>query len=161
MANYRGHLMGGICAFAVPMLLQAPQKCMQPYTPANMLVWLACSIAGGLFPDIDIHSEGRKLWNKGVCLFAVAIMYTEQWFLTTPLVALALFPYCLTHRGLTHRIWFIIGAPLALAYSSARYIPRHEAQAWLCALFFIAGALSHWILDYGPRMIMTPKRKRK
>lgn len=160
MANYRGHLIGGLVAGALPIALKLPCYMHAPLTPPNMITWMLCAVAGALFPDIDIHSQGRKLWYRSLLIFAAFIIYTEQWYLTTPLVALAIFPLCLKHRGLTHRLWFLIGAPLATAQSIAYFLPKHKLSALLGALFFIIGALSHWLLDYGPRFLLPSAIRR-
>lgn len=161
MANYRGHLFGGIVAYALPVAAGVPALLGRGLTPQNLVVWLLCSVAGALFPDIDIHSQGRKLWYRGLLIAACGIIFTEKWFLTTPLVALAIFPRCLTHRGLTHRWWFLLLAPLATAYSIGHFYPHLHSIAFSGALFFIFGAISHLILDYGPRMIIPTRGKRR
>ncbi len=56
MANYRGHIKGGFVAFALIILFALPH-----YHPSalTMLEWLLFTIAGSLFPDVDIKSKGQ------------------------------------------------------------------------------------------------------
>ena len=157
MANYPGHLCGGIVAFCIPLALGIPALLGQSLTSYSLGLWLALCLFGALFPDIDIHSKGRILWYRLLFVAALLMLYFERHHLFTPLVILAIAPFCLTHRGITHRWWFVIVVPLLCAWGIGREYTQWYQPALTGALFFIAGALSHLALDYGPRWLPIPR----
>lgn len=155
--NYRGHLCGGLVAFLIPFTLKMPQYFGQLITIPNALFWLALCVFGALFPDIDIHSQGRKIWFRLLFCGTIVALYFVRHDLLLPIIALSIAPFCLTHRGLTHRWWFLLIAPSVLVAAISKTHPSLWHTAMVAAIFFTCGTFSHLALDYWPRMM----RKRR
>src|SRR5579863_1742939 len=113
MPGYKGHLAGGMVVFAgsyyVLHALGIQTDAMQA---AQML---GCTLAGSLFPDMDVKSKGQNFFYKLV-LVALLIFFFKGY--TRPFIALsfaAVVPMLVRHRGLFHAWWFVICFPSALA----------------------------------------------
>lgn len=131
------------------------QQLLALYPWAILCEWAACTFAGALFPDIDIKSKGQKLfyWIIVLSLLVLFGVY-QQVRLVACLGIVAMSPMLVNHRGLFHRLWFIILCSIALWWSVSLWWPL-ATYAVLCDLiFFIAGVTSHLWLDMGfKRMI--------
>ena len=155
--NYPGHIGGGVIAFSIIIALAIPARFGQPCSAVGMGMWLGITLFGALFPDIDVHSTGRKVWHRLLFCGALLMTYHRQYQLLAPLLLLTAAPYMLKHRGITHRWWFITSMPLAGAWYLGHAYPLWHNEIYLSSIFFTAGALSHLALDYGPRWLPMPK----
>lgn len=108
MPGYRGHLIGGACAFALVLLCVT-----KPYTILNAAEWLCFTLLGSLFPDVDIKSKGQKLFYRGVVVCALIFIMQQWWQALGVLGAMALFPQLCNHRGVFHEPWFLLVVPFA------------------------------------------------
>lgn len=145
MPGYKGHLAGGVVAFGLVMFVLVLE---QP-TLSTGAEWLACALVGALFPDIDTKSKGQK-WLYRLMLLIFAFLFIKQRFELIALMSLMLMvPLVVRHRGLTHKLWFIVALPTAAALFAAARLPQYADLFFWDALFFIAGAVSHLWLDLG------------
>ena len=149
MADYKGHLAGGAVAFAFALVFVT--KRFHP-TIATTCEWLFFSLAGSLFPDIDIKSKGQKYFYWFILLLLLSLSFRKRYDLFMGVSIIALVPMLVKHRGIFHRVWFVIGAPLLLWYIISMQFPAMSVPILLDAIFFIVGALSHLWLDMGFRM---------
>lgn len=144
MPGYKGHIAGGLVMFGV--LFAATRSIV-----AAGSGWLLCAItlAGALFPDVDTKSKGQKWFYRILFCALIGLLFLKQFVAFAVLALLIGLPLIVDHRGLFHRLWFI--ALLVIAALAAldwyHIIPAHNAV--LPALFFIAGAASHLMLDIG------------
>lgn len=160
MSNYRGHLGGGLVVYGLSLTaLYQLQPTRQPH-PGELILWLAMALLGSLFPDIDVWSKGQKLWYQGIFIFFSIALYLQHWYLLVGLSVAAIFPLFLRHRGLAHRIWFNLVAPLIGPFTVYLYNKNFFEPALECYLFFIAGALSHLALDFGPKKMLLRRKQR-
>lgn len=145
MPGYRGHLMGGIWAFFLMLPIVYYVGIPDIIT---LIEWCLCALAGSLFPDIDIKSKGQPYFYYAIS-FLFLILIWHGWHEAVSWCSLVAFlPLFVKHRGLFHRVWFVIGFPLAIFGAVHSFFP-HMAQPILPhVLFFIGGALSHIFLDY-------------
>ncbi|MFZ5954127.1 MAG: metal-dependent hydrolase [Candidatus Dependentiae bacterium] len=147
MPNYKGHLCGGIAIYGLTLFLISHYL----YAPnfITSLEWLFFACAGALFPDVDTKSKGQKWYFRFLfilLLYALCTNYTYgMWFAMFCIVL----PLTVKHRGMFHRIWFVVGIPVAAGLISCAYIPWCRTVIWYDTLFFILGALSHIWLDLG------------
>jgi hypothetical protein len=150
MPGYRTHLVGGICAFACGwyVVVTASGSC-PAFTMA--IEWLCCALLGSLFPDIDTKSKGQKVFYLGILSTSVTLLISGQLRVVAGLCCLAFIPLIVRHRGLFHRTWFVILLPLVCAFAASFDCSFDRGMLMTDALFFIAGALSHLILDLGLR----------
>ena len=152
MSGYKGHLTGGVIAYAVLLLLL---KNTQP-TIISLLTWFLCALAGALFPDIDIKSKGQKYFYWILLCLILLCIFVNRLDLVAIISVMSIVPLLVKHRGVTHRLWFIIFLPLAVWLAVSSSYPDVAHVLILNVIFFIAGAMSHLWLDFGFfRMIRT------
>lgn len=145
MPGYKVHILGGaITCVGIVALLS--QYSVQP-APLVFAQWFAATILGSLFPDVDIKSKGQGIFYKVmlVCLFL--LLLEKQVYLFVIMSFLALVPVLVRHRGLFHRVWFVVLLPFTVAVLAGSSFPVYSAVFLYHACFFSAGALSHIFLD--------------
>lgn len=147
MPGYKEHLSGGNIAFAITLLVVVPYY--SAATLATAAEWYLFALAGSLFPDIDIKSKGQKYFYWLIFLALVLLTLTKKYLALSVISILATLPLLCKHRGLFHRTWFNIGAPLLAWYVVSLNYPLFAKGLFLDSLFFIVGALSHLYLDMG------------
>ena len=145
MPGYKFHILGGVATFSGLMMLCCHYGV--PITPFIMLQWLAATILGALFPDVDIKSKGQGIFYKGMLFFLLFLFWTKQFHLFVIMSFLALVPLLVRHRGVFHRPWFVVVLPLSVAFITGIVFPVHGVLFFYNACFFSAGALSHILLD--------------
>ena len=157
MPGYRAHVVGGVVA-ALPLLYL-----LRSYaTPVTMVVWCACAAAGALFPDVDTKSKGQKWFYRCIIPTLMVLLLLKRLTVFIIIALMSFTPLIVNHRGLFHRLWFIVLPPLGLAGVIAWHYPRYGQGAFFAALFFAIGSVSHLVLDYGPvKMFRIKKRRRK
>jgi len=145
MPNYKGHVAGGIATFFGLVYVAGKQH-------AHVFVlaqWFVFTILGALFPDVDIHSKGRKIFFR-VLLAALIYFVLKQDFQACILViAMGLIPFCVRHRGIFHNVWFIAACTAIPVIYAQMYHNAYSYYVRWDALFFGFGALSHLLLDFG------------
>jgi membrane-bound metal-dependent hydrolase YbcI (DUF457 family) len=146
MPNYKGHLAGGAATFL--LLVLASQK---QYTHVLTLTqWFIFTLLGCLFPDVDIHSKGRKIFFRILIVAFIYALFLEEYITCIYIILMALLPLCVKHRGLFHNIWFIIFcSAMPIIYAQVTKTQYTYLTTW-DAIFFGAGAFSHLLLDFGP-----------
>lgn len=161
MPSYKGHLMGGLVVYGVifvglvgttnPSLLTAGE-------------WLLFTLAGALFPDIDIKSKGQKYFYYVFFLFFIVLVAKEQFHTLTCCSFIIMLPMLVRHRGIFHSPWFVITMPLLVWSLISIAMPKIAQHLFFNILFFITGALSHIWLDFGTsqmlRRLLIKKRNR-
>ena len=152
MPNYKGHLAGGVVVFA--MIFTG--MCIM-YKPSLSIAieWLVFTLAGALFPDIDIKSKGQKYFYY-IVFFAFIILAARKQFITVTCCSfLILSPMLVRHRGIFHHPLFVIAVPILVwAFLSTLTTSYASKRLLWDTMFFIAGALSHIWLDIGTRHML-------
>lgn len=144
MPGYKVHIVGGMVTFA------ALSFALQPYlqlTPTIAFQCLGATILGALFPDVDIKSKGQGIFYKGMLICLVLLLWKKQAYLFVMMSFLALVPVLVRHRGLFHRMWFVVVMPLTIAFLAGQSFPAHAGVLLQTTCFFSAGAVSHLVLD--------------
>ena len=150
MPNYKTHLAGDFCAAFCTLALVTSYNLYQFSHDPLMLAWyLCCALAGSLFPDVDIKSKGQRLFYFLICILSIIIILKQQWHVLSVMTLVMFFPLMVPHRGITHQTWFVVMVPLIVPCVAAALNPRLLLPAFVGYLFFVAGALSHLILDFG------------
>lgn len=150
MPGYKGHLVGGTVAFGVTYLV-VHNFCPSLITAGQ---WLGCALAGSLFPDVDVKSKGQNYFYW-VILFALIVTILQRSFEWLAIVSvLSIVPMLVRHRGLFHRVSFIIALPMSIWLGVNYYFPAITYVVFFNVLFFIAGAISHVWLDVGFRRML-------
>jgi len=147
MPNYKGHLAGGAAAYLIGLYVLS---FLQPTLP-TALEWLLCTLAGSLFPDVDTKSKGQKLFYRILTVVAIVLIFQQKFKPLLIIGSCAIIPIIVDHRGLFHMLWFVIGAPLIFVAVLSLSFPAYKDILFTDAFFFIAGAVSHLLLDFGVR----------
>ena len=151
MPGYKGHLVGGVAAFGFG--LYALQSSYNP-THLTMAEWFLCALAGALFPDIDVKSKGQNLFYKAM-LIVLAVLFMQGYVHIALMIGiLSLIPMVVRHRGLFHKLWFVVAMPYAVALCIGVYYPAYSRILLLDTTFFVVGAVSHLWLDMGFRRML-------
>lgn len=149
MPGFRGHLVGGAATFGLLSFVGTKLGLFDTTKIIPVLVALSAALLGSLFPDIDIGSKGQRIFFTLVTVIATASLVSERWDIFALLVVLFAFTLVIRHRGIMHKTLFVICAPLAIPFAVINYEPRLSKIAILFYIFFVAGALSHLVLDFG------------
>lgn len=155
MSNYQGHLLGGAATYTILVsvaFLKNPS--VNYYHFEDLLIWFIMCLLGALFPDIDIRSKGQKIYYRFLLILTMLTIVTKKWDVLSLVTFAALFPAFVTHRGLMHRVSFIITIPFLVVVGLAHYNNTIVPTAFGCYIFFVAGALSHLVLDFGPLRLL-------
>lgn len=146
MPNYKGHLVGGAGAFGILFLIVR-----RSYNPSLLMgvEWFVFTLAGALFPDIDIKSKGQKYFYWIVFLLFMVMFFRQQFEKMACFSFIIITPILVKHRGIFHRFWFIVSMPLLVWYLLAVALPHLSLTLFYNTLFFITGSLSHIALDVG------------
>lgn len=157
MPGYKGHLTGGVCAYGVGLYLLRSQ--CASYTMGAE--WLVCSLAGSLFPDIDTKSKGQKYFYWLILALLSILIISKKHTAASYVSIVTVTPLLVRHRGIYHRLWFVICIPFLGWYILSRHYPSLTYPLWYDTLFFIGGAISHLWLDLGLRRMFRLKVSKK
>ncbi len=146
MPSYKEHLVGGTVSFGAMLLIVS--RWYYPTAPTT-IEWLFCSLAGSLFPDIDIKSKGQKYFYWCILIALVIISIKKRFDILVGCSVISVMPMLVKHRGIFHRLWFVIGFPLLLWFLISLQFPQLRLMILLDVIFFISGAVSHLWLDMG------------
>ena len=145
--TYKWHIIGGAIAYSFVLLGISVMSLS--ISLDNTILWLFISIFGALFPDIDTQSKIRRLiYGKWLfVLFGILILLKTSSMVLIFLTFLAILPFVAKHRGFFHSIFLLVGLPIILAITLSWYYPTQAYVIITSSIFFIAGALSHVLLD--------------
>lgn len=146
MPSYKGHLSGGFFIYLLVLYVILNHYSI---TMATGLEWLLFTLAGSLFPDIDVKSKGQKLFYTIALFLSVLLLVFEHFQALIILGFLCLVPILVRHRGIFHRLWFVILVPTLIAIFLCSYMPHCNRIILFDTFFFIVGAVSHLWLDLG------------
>lgn len=155
MPNYKGHIIGGIIAYSI--LLTITALIYQSVTGFAAAEGFICTLAGSLFPDIDIKSKGQKLFYMIILISLIALFLFDRLRLASYISIASLAPLLVPHRGLFHRLWFIIGLSSFIALIFWQRFPLYKEQIVFDTIFFVGGAISHLWLDLGLKKMLRLK----
>lgn len=160
MPGYKGHLAGGCVVYGLMLgaLYGVSYEALAKYDYcASLLValrWLFCALAGSLFPDIDVKSKGQKYFYWVILGFFLLLIIERKFKLLAVSSVVSVFPMLVKHRGIFHKTWFVILAPLGFWALIGTYAPEYSRTLLFDTMFFIAGALSHLWLDLGLKRML-------
>jgi hypothetical protein len=154
MPGYKGHLVGGAVTFG--LMVYAINSAGHSVTLAQALPWAGSTLAGCLFPDIDVKSKGQNFFYKVLIVVLIALLVGGYQRSFVAVSVASLVPMVVRHRGLFHRLWFIVGFPFFLALVLGSYYPMYQPGIYSNTFFFVVGAISHLWLDLGfKRMFLS------
>ncbi len=161
MPGYKTHLVGGACAAVGLTTLLVTSSCTLSLIPYELPFYLACSLLGSIFPDIDITSKMQRLFYGAACIICImAIIQQSNHLLSIMTFFVILIPH-IKHRTITHHPLFIIVMPHAVLMYMRYHHDISMRVGLLAYLFFVAGALSHIILDQTNTFLYRRKKRQK
>lgn len=154
MANYRGHIAGGILAGAacIAILPKAPIERLAE--AAHLLsdwqvfaAFFVLSILFALFPDVDTNSKGQDIFIGLAFVVDVLLILDGDIRAAAFLGLIAMLPIISHHRGWTHSKWAMLAVPLPLLIVPALYDDALIPIATVYYLAAVSGYFSHLLLD--------------
>lgn len=149
MPGYRQHLIGGFVAFSLLSTAMVATQTIIIKSMIPLIGWAMCSLAGSLFPDIDIKSKGQKYFYWLILILMLYFTYYELFIPLASIAILSTTPMLVKHRGVFHNIWMLLGGFAALSYVLIVCMPRHTDLIIIHMMFFLVGVISHVWLDMG------------
>ncbi|MBA2306515.1 metal-dependent hydrolase [Candidatus Dependentiae bacterium] len=147
MPNFKGHVIGGLCAYAfVAVMLSAQHTSLVGHT-----IGLSATLAGALFPDIDTQSKGQRLYLKVLALILLMSLCLRAYIPLLFVLALFFSSFIMPHRGIFHDLWFISCVLVGIDICLLIAMPHRKVEILMASFFFLAGVLSHLLLDKGFR----------
>ena len=152
MPNYKQHLFAGVVVYLVGLYLVF--VCLRAPSFFTGLEWLICTLAGSLFPDIDVKSKGQNYFYLSIFCLISFLLLIHKPYLAAGVSLAAFMPLLVVHRGIFHNIWFIMSLLLVAVCAWCYYMPACQNRFCFDALFFLAGVVSHLYLDLGLRRML-------
>jgi len=154
MANYKGHIVGGLAASGVYAAVLSFTPIQQYAETVNLLhswqVLLAIFIIGmlfGLFPDVDTNSKAQDIFFGIVFPLDILLLATGNVQAAAYLGLIAMLPIIGHHRGWTHAKWAAFVVPLPILIVPYLY---NQQTLPIAAMYYgaaVVGYLSHLLLD--------------
>lgn len=154
MANYKGHIAGGLAAGAVyaSVLMFVP---VTYFTEAAHVLdgWEATAavfvlaMLFGLFPDVDTNSKAQDIFLGTAFLADVVLIATGHIQAAAYLGLLAMLPIVSHHRGWTHSKLAMILVPLPIVLVPWMYDTKMLIPSLVFYGAAVAGYFSHLLLD--------------
>jgi membrane-bound metal-dependent hydrolase YbcI (DUF457 family) len=147
MPQYKTHMVG---ATAVTAGALAGTFWLGIYRPGyeTMACLVFFSVLGGLFPDVDTDSKGRRFFYGVALLVDVFLIIRQQYRYAAVLGCCALLPAIGSHRGWTHTWWAALLVPgvVLLGPTLLLGMPWHPFVPYYIAT--VLGYFSHLLLDH-------------
>lgn len=154
MANYKGHIAGGLAAGMVYSLAMTavPVEHLAEY--ATLLSdWQALAavfviaMLFALFPDVDTNSKAQDIFFWLVFIVDVLLIWNGLFVAAAFLGLVAMLPIVTHHRGWTHAKWAMIAVPLPIVLVPLLYSEKLLPIATVYYGAAVTGYFSHLLLD--------------
>ena len=154
MANYKGHIAGGVLAGAAYMaiILFVPLAYLAD-TAGILQGWQAIvavfvlAVLFGLFPDVDTNSKAQDIFLGLAFVTDVLLIATGEIQAAAYLGLIAMLPIITHHRGWTHSKWAMFVVPLPILLVPYLY---NQAMLPVSVVYYgaaVAGYFSHLLFD--------------
>ncbi len=154
MANYKGHVVGGVVAGGASMLLLSWLPLEQSAEAARLLydwqvfaAFFVLSVLFALFPDVDTNSKGQDIFIGLAFFVDVLLILNGNYQAAAYLGLIAMLPILSHHRGWTHSKWAMLIVPSPLIILPALYNEKLILAAFVYYLASVSGYFSHLLLD--------------
>lgn len=155
MAGYRGHLAGAAVFAALYVgglaLLYSVDGAWARFSQMELVGYAAGLVAiclmFGLWPDVDTHSKGRRLFYAIFFAADVVLIATRQFEEAAYLGLFTILPALGPHRGWTHSFWAMLLVPLPLLAVPWWLAPERPLAGLPFYGAAVVGYLSHLVAD--------------
>lgn len=151
MPNYQGHLVGG-ALFSAPLLVATHY--FYPLHPVYFLSLMITGMLGALFPDVDTKSKGQRIYYYALTALVIMLALERKFDYILLLLPVILLPLIVRHRGLFHKLWFILAVMAGGTFYACASWPALKMVIILHSMFFTVGAFSHLYLDLGLKRLL-------
>lgn len=154
MANYPGHIVGGMAAGIVyaGVMMFVPVEQFAEY--AGLLSdWQALAAVFviaqlfALFPDVDTNSKAQDIFFYVAFGIDALLVWNHHYQVAAYLGLIAMLPIVTHHRGWTHTKWAMLVVPLPIVL--VPYLANDKVLG-ISLVYYgaaVAGYLSHLLLD--------------
>lgn len=154
MANYKGHIAGGIAAGAASLAVLSWLPFEQSAEAAKLLydwqvfaAFFVLSVLFALFPDVDTNSKGQDIFFGLAFAVNVLLILNGKYQAAAYLGLIAMLPIISHHRGWTHAKWAMFVVPAPLVILPTFYNEKLVIAAVVYYLASVSGYFSHLLLD--------------
>lgn len=154
MANYKGHIVGGLvstAAYAVTLsFVPVEQFAEHARVLADWQAMAAVFVIGmlfALFPDVDTNSKAQDIFFGIVFPLDILLIWNGNIQAAAYLGLIAMLPIITHHRGWTHAKWAMFVVPLPILLIPYLY---NDAILPVSIVYYVAavvGYFSHLALD--------------
>lgn len=154
MANYKGHIAGGVVAGVAYSLAMTAVPVEQLAEYARLLDdWQALAavfivaMLFALFPDVDTNSKAQDIFFWLAVTVDVLLIYGGYYTAAALLGLIAMLPIVTHHRGWTHSKWAMVVVPLPIVLVP---LLAHDKLVPIAVVYYgaaVAGYFSHLLLD--------------
>lgn len=154
MANYRGHIAGGVALSAIYAgaisFLPIERFAEAAGVLGNWQALAAVFVIGilfGLFPDVDTNSKAQDMFFGIVFPLNILLIWQGYIEAAAYLGLIAMLPIVGHHRGWTHKKWAMVVIPLPILLIPYLY---NDAILPASAVYYgaaVTGYFSHLLLD--------------
>lgn len=154
MANYKGHIVGGIlCNTAFIGVLQTMPGSVLYKTAGILSHWqfvlglYIIAVLFALWPDVDTNSKGQNIFYSVAFVANVLLVLTNRFEAAAYLGLLAMTPIVGRHRGWTHSKLAMILVPLPIVI--VPYLNKSSILSTALLVYgaAVAGYFSHLLFD--------------
>ena len=154
MANYKGHITGGILANAAYLFVLTATSVEAWQQASGMLAgWqfiialFVVAVLFALWPDVDTNSKGQNIFYSLAFFADVLLIATGRIEAAAYLGLLAMTPVVGKHRGWTHSKLAMLLVPLPIVLVPYLYRPSMLATSLVVYGAAVAGYFSHLLFD--------------
>ncbi|MGB4759198.1 MAG: metal-dependent hydrolase [Candidatus Saccharimonadales bacterium] len=154
MANYKGHIAGGLIAGGAYVAAMSWAPVARYAETAGVLHdWQALAaifvltVLFGLFPDVDTNSKAQDIFFGIAFVVDILLILSGNLQAAAYLGLIAMFPIIGHHRGWTHKKWAMFVVPLPIVLIPYLY---NEAALKIALVYYgaaVAGYFSHLLFD--------------
>jgi hypothetical protein len=149
MPQYKAHLTGGVATFASVYLIHTKLLAHNTYEPKTLGITFLFCLLGSLYPDIDTKSVAQRLFYSITGMLLGLTLLFSHWDIFVAVSMASFLPLLVRHRGITHAVSFVVLTPLCIYFVVCYTNPSLKYIAWHAYYYFVAGGLSHLVLDFG------------
>lgn len=140
--GFRGHAMVTVLFFGViavfGRLFDVPWD--------RLLLGGMFMLLGGLFPDIDTASRGRRFFVLVLLVVLGSCLLSKFYVTAALLAAIILVSLLARHRTVFHNFYFLVLLTLFFCWVASLFF---QHVMLINGVFFLAGCLGHLIADFG------------
>ncbi len=146
MPGYKVHVGAGALFYAGALFIVSSMFVLNP-SFFTALEWFFCCILGALFPDVDTKSKGQIIFYELVSICLLFFLWKSEIAAFIWVSLLSMVPVLVRHRGLFHKVWFVILTPFVGSLALLFCYPVNSTLLLGYSFFFAVGALSHIFFD--------------